>query len=712
MKAATALARESRLPIVDQDTRSTNRFFRETLVAPRARVVAQRFPGNVRANEFEDLLGAIWSHIRGCLTGPVQVKEGPRGRTVTFMGAARFIVDKSSGRVTVSQFERQDDKVVFVHDDKATVIDLPVRIDGFWLDAFLVPWRDRIADCLIDHRRPGPGPDWFAAIKLELQRAVRRSFHWYQVRCELRDALKLDPQILLWCRKGRPTYRNYVTHRFYNNTLSARTTFQKIQNDNPNLIWLFNFLRGEDLHPKGDQPIADMKAWLLRQGVSEAGWRLVANGKEQDFRHIIDFFDAAGGIRGRHAYLAKWVRMLGKLRRSRAVPRPLSGMFEHDTYDGARTEDGDRVRFRDVVLQPGVLRAILEEGERRLRNGSHRSFIQEDLVEVMTWLQSKEPFLDKNQLRQGWKYLATQTATWRVGREDHHILVNHTWESLLPETQIGQWKIVPLTDAWLLRREALSQRHCADQLINDCHLGNSLLFSVRNSVGKTVATIGIELKGMHWQVFGFRGFANKPVHASLLGLDAEVLRRYTDLWMLTVPASKPLPPEVEREIGISEDSACPYCGETDEECAHVVAFRDLDSGELVGGALHEAYEGLLVAIENEIRYAALNGEFRFAVNDSVRMLAKYIKEGFDEGQIKTTQFPRGRDLSDMIFEWLDRYCVEVNVKDWEFFGGAPGTATIYRCYWAREPASVVAWLILKFDIDPLVTELPQRGHLR
>jgi hypothetical protein len=145
-----------------------NRFLKDTLVAPRAIALTNRFPGKVRVAEFEDLLGAIWSHLLECLTGPVGVKASDRRRTVTFMGAVRFIIDKSSGKVSVSQLGEKNKKVEFLRDDKKTVIDLPVRLNGFWLDPFLVPWRGRIGECLIDHHATGSDVDWYAAIKLEL----------------------------------------------------------------------------------------------------------------------------------------------------------------------------------------------------------------------------------------------------------------------------------------------------------------------------------------------------------------------------------------------------------------------------------------------------------------------------------------------------------------------------------------------------------------
>lgn len=638
----------------------------------------------------------------GHLNDPVRIEEDSCQRTVTFMGAARFSIDKELGLVRVSQLAESDGEVTFVRDHNATVINLPVRLNGFWLDPFLPPWRKPIADCLIDHHATGSAVDWYAAIKLELQRALGRSTHWYRLRCHLRDALKLDPQAVLWCRKGRQMHKDYVTQVQYNDVIADRATYQRIEDDSPNLVWLCNFLRAEEYYFEGDQPVADMKAWLRNVGgVTDAGWRLIANGKEQDFRHIIDFVDENGRVSGRHEYLPKWLRMLGKLRRSRAVPRPLAGLFSHDTYDGFSTEEGDRVRFRNVDLQPGVLCAILEEGERRLARGSHQRFVEEDIIEVLVWLQAEGPVLDKNQLRQGWKYLASRAVAWRVEREACDTLKNLAWESLLPETQIGQWRIVPLTDAWQLRREALTRRHCCDQYVDECMSGDYRLFSVRSNRGKSVATIGIERKDMNWSVFGFRGFANRPVPEALYGLEREVLQRYSDLWQLAVPAAKPLPPALERKVELVSESRCPYCGETEVECEHVVAARDTCSGELLGGALYPVYEELANNILEEIRHAGRHGEFRFAVSDDVRLLAYYYARLIGSLSLDALLTSDHTDIAESIFDRLER-CRNVKITAWEFLDGAPGTATTFRCYWAREPALVVEWLRAQFQ--PALTE--------
>ena len=61
------------------------------------------------------------------------------------------------------------------------------------------------------------------------------------------------------------------------------------------------------------------------------------------------------------------------------------------------------------------------------------------------------------------------------------------------------------------------------------------MFSVRNSKGKRVATIGIELKNDEWKSFGIRRVANAAVEGALQGMDGEVAQRYTDIWRLTRP---------------------------------------------------------------------------------------------------------------------------------------------------------------------------------
>ncbi len=70
------------------------------------------------------------------------------------------------------------------------------------------------------------------------------------------------------------------------------------------------------------------------------------------------------------------------------------------------------------------------------------------------------------------------------------------------------------------------------------------MFAVQCKQGKPVATIGLERKGTRWAIFGFRGFANREVTEGLRGLDEEVLRRYMDLWGLTLPL------QVQRPVAI------------------------------------------------------------------------------------------------------------------------------------------------------------------
>ena len=149
------------------------------------------------------------------------------------------------------------------------------------------------------------------------------------------------------------------------------------------------------------------------------------------------------------------------------------------------------------------------------------------------------PTLDKNQLKAGWKCLTKLAVHWKVESEAAETLCQLQWESCLPTIAVGPWTVLPLTDAWQLREEALRQHHCVDHYIEECLAGNRRFFSARNARGYRVATIGIAIDRHEWRSLGIRGVANTPVWASLEGLDDDIAQRYTDIWRLGQPVPPP-----------------------------------------------------------------------------------------------------------------------------------------------------------------------------
>ena len=452
--------------------------------------------------------------------------------------------------------------------------------------------------------------------------------------------------------------------------------------------------------------VAAMKKYLTGKRVSPAGWRLLANGNEHEFRHIRDWIGPDGELTGRIGELPYWLQFMLALRRKSALRPALLDIFLHDSFN---TDTNGLVRFRNVWMPVTVVNSILKEAERRLQSGGLKSFLDTDVNGVVAWLEAEKPDLDSNQLRAGWKYLASSASAWHAELEMAEKLGQLQWESALGELRIGDWVIVPVVNAWMLRSEGLRQKHCADRYLKDCLLGKKRLFSVRHADGRRVATIGIELVGDAWQSFGIKRSCNRPVGQGLLGLDREVSSRYTDMWRLTQP-SPPAQPETAERVeptyfSSPEESSCPICGAEEGNCEeHLVACYDVFDGQLVNGSLYESFDVLVTKVEGILEKAVDLGLRKIGLGNDFDDLLDSIRQDVAGGEsiedsICNWSSRIRRELFDVL---LDQPGVVSTVVD--FDGGMPGCSTTYRNYWAEDTwcanenlesriTSVEQWLI-------------------
>lgn len=172
-------------------------FLKENRVAPRRNALLNRFPGNLRADTLDAFLCLIWNSLQAHLADPIQVVETDIHRTVTFMGCIRYAIEQKTGRIHVAELQEREGVLQFTESQKRTAVGLPLKLTGYWLDVYLVPWQTLLVECLIDHYRPGPG-SWHQAVKQELIRALRLSSHWRKLRHAVRDTLGLDRELLNW----------------------------------------------------------------------------------------------------------------------------------------------------------------------------------------------------------------------------------------------------------------------------------------------------------------------------------------------------------------------------------------------------------------------------------------------------------------------------------------------------------------------------------
>jgi hypothetical protein len=671
--------------------RTAKTFLRDNAQPPRASQFMAAHPGNLDPELLQRFIDDVWAGIPGRLADPIRVTETAAERVVEVLGVVRYHVCKATGQIEVRTLDRT---LVFAPSNLRIAVDPPMRPTSAWIDGVIYHWWDRMAEVLIEHRQTD-GENWLATAQRVFWRAMYRSVHWKRLRYAARAALGLDPKILAWSRHGQSRHLNQaVTNHQYNTAVSNRTAYAEVERDNPNLLWLLTILLDELEGSPGENVVATMRDMLAQAGVTPAGWRLLANGSEKDFRHLRDWLAPDGGLDGRAKEIPPWLRFMVALRRKTPLPGAIQQFFLHDYFD--KNKEG-QVRFRNVWMDVPVVRIVLAEAERRLARGTLQSFIGEDLVEVVTWLEAEQPSFDKNQLKAGWKHLETRAVQWKVEVEAAEAFGHLKWSSALATTTIGAWTVVPLTDAWALRHEALRQHHCADQYLSECLAGEYRLFSVRSATGRPVATLGIELRCNGWQSFGFRGACNKPVGQSLHGLDNEIAGRYTDLWRLTQPIPPAVPETVEREdpahYSSEEDSRCPICGSDGSDCeTHTVACYDMFQATLLGGALDRPFNGiegevkgiLTQAVASGLRDVGLGCGFNALLDD----LRQDVASGAEISEALRNWGPTLRScLMDLLLEQP-----EVQCTTYDFDGNMPGTSTAYKTYWAEDPYAAVTRL--------------------
>jgi len=497
---------------------SSNSFMRQHQNPPSAGRLLQRFDV-LDEGALRHMLQVVWSEVLDALHRPVRTIHGKRHRSVTFMGVMRFRVNMDTGVVFGEERVWLNGRRQF-RKSGGMALDHPGMRSGNWMDLILQPWLQHIRRNLLDDMIHFD--DFHAALVDEIKRATMRSCRWKQVCHAFRNALNLDRDVLRWCRKGSHRIAQAaVTLERYNRTLLQRGIYEQLERENPNLIWVYNLALDDKvwLEP-GDAAAALKQAVLRKPDMTPACWRLLCRSKEQDFRNILDWYDPDGSPRQRWWELAPWLRLLVMLRCRTPLPRNVvQSLFMHDSTESNRVERSANVRNTWMPVQ--VVRILVQEAERQHASGRLRAFVDSGLTDVVTWYEATRPNLDKNQIGQGFPYLERRAAEWKLELAAKAELGPNRWTTL-SDARVGPWTIVHLADAFMLRQEALRMRHCADRYAEDCKRCAKSIFSVRNSNGKSVATIGLEhLRGM-WHVFSFRGFANQPVPAGMRGLEETV----------------------------------------------------------------------------------------------------------------------------------------------------------------------------------------------
>ncbi len=85
---------------------------------------------------------------------------------------------------------------------------------------------------------------------------------------------------------------------------------------------------------------------------------------------------------------------------------------------------------------------------------------------------------------------------------------NWKWKCSLPTIKIDEYEIVPLTSAKQLKSEGYHMNNCCKDYAQQCSEGKYCIFSIRDSFGNRIATLGAVNDEGYWQFDQCLGYSN------------------------------------------------------------------------------------------------------------------------------------------------------------------------------------------------------------
>ena len=111
-----------------------------------------------------------------------------------------------------------------------------------------------------------------------------------------------------------------------------------------------------------------------------------------------------------------------------------------------------------------------------------------------------------------------------------------TWTSLVPETTIDGYKVIPLTTSGMLQTESLLMRHSVRDYDENCYHGISRIFHVEapetGNEGERHGTLELvyEPYECEWYINQFKGPANRNMSESMYIIAETIEDMYNDAW--------------------------------------------------------------------------------------------------------------------------------------------------------------------------------------
>lgn len=674
----------------------TQSLLRDHIVPPKA--TFEHFLKNAKSCiAFDKLQDEIWRELLNRFKKPIKHIHSKQHRIIEVLGCIRYYIQHDTGEIhsrvrvgsgnTSASFERENGRFLAVH---------PLRLTEHIIRAFIRQWQTEI----LKNTHQYITTTKFETIFVQsLLRAVRQSVLWKQLRYQVQEALGIDSQILdIACRARTVRHKNNLDDTHFNRVIKHLEKYQQLNREAPNLLWLYTLTLQEYIELPEGELIQELKKLCLKAGTKERGWRLITRSHLRDFAPAVEFSGS------KWKYFIEYVQLHNTLDLNAMITSKASHLFDEPYWN---VEHDGTVTYRGVNLLPATLNSYIHEASNQR---DINAFLTSDATAVFVWLSEVKPKLDNNQIRLGWRWLSHEANCWLAEKASHAKLNAVRWECGLGETVVGGYKFAPLSNAWLVRQEALRYRHCADNYIKRCIDGTYRIYGVYDSHDKHKATLGIQFnEGNGWAVHQIKGFANQAVsnqlkdlaHSLSAGLDIinEGAKARTvpvvakDNYSLLVRCGNANLNDHENDVEVDvqedQDNLCPICHEEAGCCGHHVACYDRYGEGIGGGVAYHQKEQWLKLISDIFQYYAdhdlaitgLGSDFDIILADLNRNVLNEQADFSDLNYAYIQSIEHA--ICELIAADTDVYSTVLTIDE------MPGMSSIYDNYWANDPAQVV-----------------------
>ena len=502
------------------NTQTRSKYLRAQLTLPKLTGV-DYFKTSKHRLAYEQLLGTIWRELIKRLEDPIQVVDNKTSRRVEVLGIVRYFVNHRTQQVTCRTKQGQflEDGWHFSFKPTACVmVDPPLVLNKTVIGCFVALWSrdiDHLADIYFADSKIDLNielMDCVEAINTQITQsiytALSSSSYWKNLRNDVFNALKLDPELVQLARLSRLTLKTRnLSELHFNHVCKHLTEYRQIYSDAPNLLWLYRIALDESAIDKAtNNPILELKQAIVNETGSPRAWRLLVKANHRDFDKVI-VCDSS-----KWYFLIEYLKLHVLLDRSQVISRKLAYLFENPIW--RLPLYNDRIKYRGVEFQPAVFNKLINETVRCRTMSQLSTFEQNEVTQVLNWLENTQLTFDANQLRQPWAWFVNKASTWFAEQIAFDQLNKLSWQCGLTESDYSGYRFTPLTSAWQVRIEAMKQRHCVDEYIDKCLAGTYRVFQVQSLNSKAAYTLGLRFYD-EWEVDQITGFANRPVNDEL-----------------------------------------------------------------------------------------------------------------------------------------------------------------------------------------------------